>query len=202
MLLAVLGKERRRRGHHEHAEVAGVIIQIVEGVVVKCQRLAFEIERGHADLLGGRRIGEHQQMRNDRCVEQRVEPLKGHHVLAELDIGVGLEKLAALGRVIKFVARHELDLDARAFAEDAAVFGRGLELGEVHAHLAAEIKTVELARGRQETGVENIRRRLVGFGNRPDGIRELVILVVGVLLGEEEFHKFIEPQIFTDETRL
>ena len=62
-------------------------------------------------------------MRNDGRGEQRVEPLERHHVLAEFDVGVGLEKLAAFRRVIVFVARHELHLNARALAQDAAVFG-------------------------------------------------------------------------------
>ena len=127
-------------------------------------------------------------MRNDGRTEQRVEPLERHHVLAELDVGVGFEKLAALRRVIIFVARDEFHLDARALAQDAAVFGRRLEFREVHAHLAAEIKAVEVARRRQEAGVEDVRRRLARLRHGPDGIGKLVMLVVGILFGEKKFH--------------
>jgi hypothetical protein len=112
------------------------------------------------------------------------------HVLAKLDVGVGLEKLAAFRRVIKFFPRHQLDADAFALAQNPPVLGRRLELREIYAHLAAQIKPVEVARRRQEAGVKNIRRRLAGLRQRPDGIRKLVVLVVGVLFGEKEFHKF------------
>ena len=65
--------------------------------------------------------------------KKRIQPLVGHHVLAEFDVGVSFVELAAFGGVIKFGARHEPRLDARAFAENAAVFRGGLEGGEIDA---------------------------------------------------------------------
>lgn len=183
-----LREQRHRRGHHEHAEVARVIIQVVERVVVKRERLAFDVKRRDANFFFRFQIREHEQVRDDGRGEQRVEPLEGHHVLAELDVGVGLEKLAAFRRVIELVARDELHVNARALAQDPAVLGRRLELREVHAHLTAQIKPVQIARRWQKTGVENIRRRFARFGKRPHCIRKLVVLVVGILFGEKEFH--------------
>jgi len=127
-------------------------------------------------------------VRYDRRGKQRIQPLVTHHVLAELDVGVGLEKRPALRRVIKLRARHELHLDARAFAKNPAVLGRRRKLRQIHAHLTAQIKPVEVARRRQEARVKNVRRRLAVLRQRPDGIRKLVVFVVGVLFGEKEFH--------------
>ena len=202
LFAAAPGEQRHRRGHHEHAEVARVIIQVVERVVVKRERVAFQIQRRHADLAALLRVREHEQVRDDGRGEQRVQPLERHHVLAELNVGVGLEKLAAFRRVIEFVARHELHVNARAFAQNAAVLGRRLELGEVHAHLPAEIKAVEIARRRQETRVENVRRRFARFRHGPDGVGKLVVVVVGLLFGEKEFHLSSTLQMLVGSTAL
>ncbi len=81
-----------------------------------------------------------------------------------------------------------LEGEARALAQDAAVLGRRLELRQVHAHLPAEVKAVEIARRRQETRIEDDRWRFACLRHRPDGAGKLVVLAIGILFGEKQLH--------------
>src|SRR6266540_227422 len=126
-------------------------------------------------------------MGNDRRSKKSVEALETHDIFAESNVGVGFEKLAALRRVIVFVARNQLHFDAFTFAQYAAVFGSWLELREIDPNLAAEIKTIQVARRWQKASVKNIRRRFARFRHRPDGVGKLIVVVIGVLFGKKKF---------------
>ncbi|MDE3099796.1 MAG: hypothetical protein KGJ88_10005 [Verrucomicrobiota bacterium] len=139
------GKQGDRGRHHEHAEVPGVIIEVVKGIIIKGERPAFQVQRGKADFAARFGVGKNQEMGDDGGGEQGVQPLKRHHVLAELDVGVGFEELAAFGGVIVLGAREQFDPNAFALAQNAAVFGGGDKGGQVDPDLTAEIKAVQLA---------------------------------------------------------
>ena len=188
MLQLLTRKEFHRRGHHEHSQIAVEIGEVVEGVVVIGQFAALEIHGGNADFGAGPGVAEDEQVGDDGRVEKGIKPLVGHDVGAELGVGVVLEKLAARGGVIKLRAGDEAEGDVRAFADDAAVFGRGNELREAHTDMAAEVEAIQLARGRQEAGVENGGGRFARLGQGPDGVGELVVPVVGILFGEKKLH--------------
>jgi len=53
--------------------------------------------------------------------------------------------------------------------------------------MPAEVKAVEIARRRQEAGVENVRPAFRPPPARPIWHRETVMLVVGILFGEKKF---------------
>ncbi|MGO8680191.1 MAG: PAS domain S-box protein [Limisphaerales bacterium] len=125
LLRSVLPAGFLQQAHHRRRVVRGIEADENQSQPITQKRIARRVllqgfERRPRD---GLRVREHEQMRNDGRSEQCVEPLECHHVLAEFDVGVGLEKFTALLRVIIFVARHELHLNVCAFAEDAAVFG-------------------------------------------------------------------------------
>jgi len=67
-----------------------------------------------------------------------------------------------------------------------------IEFREVNAHPAGRGKAVEIARRRQEAGVENVRRRFARLGTAHMD-RELVSLVVGIL-SEKRVHGMLWPK--------
>ena len=57
-----LGEKAHRRGHHVHAEVAAVVIEVVKRVVVIGQVAGLQIEHHRAHFNSGSVIGEDEQV--------------------------------------------------------------------------------------------------------------------------------------------
>src|SRR5258708_18234857 len=49
---STFGKESYGRGHHEHAQVAAVVIEVVKGVIIISQGRGLDIESGGAEISG------------------------------------------------------------------------------------------------------------------------------------------------------
>src|SRR6266478_4788754 len=79
-------KQPDRARHHEHAEIATVVVEVIECVIVVRHRARLEVKRHHADLCSSPGIGKDEQVRCDFAAEERIEPIVGHDVVAEFDI--------------------------------------------------------------------------------------------------------------------
>ena len=123
MPAAALGKKFGRRRHHEQAEAAVRVRQIIKGVVVERHPVAFQIKRRQADLGAGGCFGETQDVGRDRRVEERIQPLVAHPARTELGVGVMLAELAAHGGELEFSTRDQLRRDVFSFPQDAPVLG-------------------------------------------------------------------------------
>lgn len=186
--VAGVGEEFDGGGHHEHAEVALVVVEVVEGVVVVAEAGFFEVEGDGADFLAGFFVGEEEDVGEDFGGEDAIQPFVGHFILTEFDVGVGFVEVAALVGKFELFARDEGGFDVGAFAEDAAVFGGEFEIGEIDADVAAEVKAVELGGAGEEAGAKEVGRSFARLGEGPDGVGEDVVFVRGPGFGEEEFH--------------
>src|SRR5688572_5315297 len=105
----------------------------------------FEIEDHVADFALRLDFLKEHDMGRDGRGEERGEARAGHDFVSETGIRVGFAESVPLVGELKFLARQESPFERSAFAEDAAVLGGGLEVGETNADLTSEIETVEFA---------------------------------------------------------
>src|SRR5512138_701484 len=97
-------------------------------------------------------------MRRDLALEQGVQAFVGHHILAKLDVGISLVELASRGRVFELAARNQPRRDPLALSNDPAILrGRPVPL-QIDPYMTAEVKAIKIARGGQESRVEQVRR--------------------------------------------
>src|ERR1041385_8758053 len=125
--------------------MATVIVEVVERVIVIRHRAELQAKCHDANLYSSPGIGKDQEVRCDFAAEERIEPIIGHDVLAEFDVGVVLEKLPASRVVVELGARNEGYGDAFTRAQTPPVFRRWFEPSQIHTHVAAEIKPVQVA---------------------------------------------------------